>query len=195
MARTSQPFIGSNVRFPPLADTGPTSHLNPKAGIGRRFRNGTLRFDRQSHSTAFCRQRAAGGGVQGRRNADLAAACDYGRTRRTCLRARPATSWTPANGNVRSNSSRSRSTGAGAPSSWRPPWFEIITPLAPDAIARFASCGVITPLIASGPLASPRRRRRRRHNRRSGMEVGGAQAGATRPCCWRGPAVLSRPGA
>src|SRR6478672_11912369 len=43
------------------------------------------------------------------------------------------------------------STGAGALSSWRPPWLDSITPVAPLATARDASSAVITPLIESGP--------------------------------------------
>jgi hypothetical protein len=44
-----------------------------------------------------------------------------------------------------------QSNGAGVPSSWRPPWLETITPVAPASRARRASPAVSRPLIKSGP--------------------------------------------
>ena len=63
-----------------------------------------------------------------------------------------------------SRTDASSSTGAGAPSSWRPPWFDTITASMPTSAAMAASSADWMPFSITGPSHCSRNQSMSRHD-------------------------------
>ena len=136
-----------------LADRGARPRA-PASGRSRPSGSGSAPRPRAARRRR-ARRRRAGRAARRRRRAPSP-------SRTSAARRMPPSIRTTASGSA-SRTSTSASSAATAPSTWRPPWFETMTPSMPCSSARRASSAVSTPFTSSGSFVCARSQSRSSH--------------------------------